>query len=103
LYPILITIGYNLHPFSSAAAGGESAEGYLKVVGWGFVVVGFMEELFAVDSELFADRSGWSAGSWMPAQPKKTPDSAVSIQETPSTGMFAVGIPSWWKLLASCD
>jgi len=34
------------------------------------VVVGFMEQLFAVDSELLAAKSGWFAGSWMPAQPK---------------------------------
>lgn len=32
--------------------------------------MGFMEQLFAVDSEVFDDKSGWSAGSWMPAQPK---------------------------------
>ncbi len=34
------------------------------------MVVGFMEQLFMVDSELFAAKSGWSAASWMPAQPK---------------------------------
>lgn len=55
-----------------------------------------MEE---VEGDGVGRSAGCEEGSWRAAQPKYTPESAFSIQSTPSTGIFAVGIPSYEKRL----